>query len=77
MDELALRQLNGGEDEDEALRRALALSMGEAGDAQVTWTHQVSVDCHDCLSSLNSLSSLSSLVGASFAGVSLASSYQR
>ena len=33
MDELALRQLNGGEDEDEALRRALALSMGEADEA--------------------------------------------
>ncbi|CAK7232139.1 hypothetical protein SBRCBS47491_008166 [Sporothrix bragantina] len=30
MDELALRQLNGGEDEDEALRRALAMSMGES-----------------------------------------------
>lgn len=34
MDELALRQLNGVEDEDEALRQALALSMGEASEAQ-------------------------------------------
>lgn len=34
MDDLALRQFNGFEDEDEALRQALALSMGEASEAQ-------------------------------------------
>ncbi|KIH90675.1 hypothetical protein SPBR_00242 [Sporothrix brasiliensis 5110] len=36
MDELALRQLNGDEDEDEALRRALALSMGDTDGAPGT-----------------------------------------
>ncbi|CAK7269123.1 hypothetical protein SEPCBS57363_003445 [Sporothrix epigloea] len=54
MDELALRQLNGDEDEDEALRRALAMSMDDsirspggtfaASDGQTDTQHDIDND---------------------------------